>query len=44
MKTNINDTTYSDAILDRLVSVSHRVELNGASVRQMKEYGAVLKE
>lgn len=26
----INDTTYSDAILDRLVSVSHRVELNGA--------------
>ena len=40
----INDTTYSDAILDRLVSVSHRVELNGASVRQMKEYGAVLKE
>ena len=28
----INDTTYSDAILDRLVSVSHRVELNGASV------------
>lgn len=40
----INDATYSDAILDRLVSVSHRVELNGASVRQMKEYGAVLKE
>lgn len=40
----INDTTYSDAILDRLVSVSHRVELNGASVRQMKKYGAVLKE
>lgn len=39
----INDPTYSDAILDRLVSVSHRIEMYGASVRQMEQYGGVQK-
>jgi DNA replication protein DnaC len=32
----INDATYADAILDRLVSNCHRIELSGPSMRQKK--------
>lgn len=37
----IDDPTMSDAILDRLVSVAHRIDLDGPSMRQRKEYGGV---
>jgi DNA replication protein DnaC len=30
----INDATYADAILDRLVHNAHRLEMSGASLRR----------
>jgi DNA replication protein DnaC len=33
----IGDPTIADAIMDRLVSSSHRIEMNGKSLRQRKE-------
>jgi DNA replication protein DnaC len=33
----IGDPTIADAIMDRLVSSSHRIEMNGKSMRQRKE-------
>lgn len=39
----INDATYADSILDRLVQNAHRIEMKGESMRQNPKYGA-LKE
>lgn len=38
----INDATYSDAILDRLIQNAHRFELRGESLRAEPQYGAVI--
>jgi DNA replication protein DnaC len=32
----IGDPTIADAIMDRLVSSSHRIEINGKSLRKRK--------
>ena len=40
----IKDVHYSDAILDRLVYNSHRIEIEGPSMRSRPEYGAVENE
>ncbi len=39
----INDPTFADSVLDRLVWGAHRIELEGASMRSRQEYGAVPK-
>lgn len=40
----IKDVHYSDAILDRLVYNSHRIEIEGPSMRSRPEYGAVISK
>lgn len=40
----INDATYADSILDRLVRNSHRIKVEGESMRGLKCYGAVSEE
>lgn len=37
----INDATYADSILDRLVRNAHRIEIKGESMRQNPKYGAI---
>jgi DNA replication protein DnaC len=37
MKTVIGESTVADAILDRLVHASHRVEFSGESMRRKKK-------
>lgn len=37
----INDPTYSDSILDRVVFNSHRIEIEGDSMRSKIAYGAI---
>lgn len=40
----INDPTYSDSILDRLVLNAHRIEMVGESMRRQACYGAVQRK
>jgi len=37
----INDATYADSILDRVVRNAHRIELKGDSLREQVQYGAI---
>ena len=37
----IQDPTYSDSILDRLVLNAHRIEMKGVSMRSLPQYGAI---
>lgn len=39
----IQDPTYSDSILDRLVRNAHRIEMTGISMRSLEKYGAIDK-
>ena len=40
----IQDQTYSDSILDRLVRNAHRIEMTGVSKRSLEKYGAITKK
>ncbi len=40
----INDATYSDSILDRVVFNSYRIEIEGESMRSKTQYGAIEKK
>lgn len=40
----IQDPTYSDSILDRLVRNAHRIEMTGVSMRSLEKYGAITKK
>ena len=40
-KDYIQDPTYSDSILDRLVLNAHRIEMKGISMRSLPKYGAI---
>ena len=40
-ETYIADPTYSEAILERLTTNAHRIELTGSSMRLLPKYGAV---
>ena len=37
----LNDATLADSILDRLVKSSHRLEMDGPSMRDKAQYGAI---
>ena len=37
----LNDATLTDSILDRLVKSSHRLEMDGPSMRDKAQYGAI---
>ena len=39
----IQDPTYADSILDRLVRNTHRIEMKGVSMRSLERYGAIVK-
>lgn len=39
----LNDATLADSILDRLVKSSHRLEMDGPSMRDKAQYGAIPK-
>ena len=40
----IQDPTYADSILDRLVRNTHRIEMKGVSMRSLERYGAIVKK
>ena len=40
----IQDPTYSDSILDRLVRNAHRIEMTSVSMRSLEKYGAITKK
>ena len=40
----VNEPTLSDSILDRVVLSSHRIEMQGNSMRRRPEYGAIIRE
>ena len=37
----INDATYADSIMDRVVRNAHRIQIKGESMRQSPKYGAI---
>lgn len=37
----LNDATLADSILDRLIKSSHRLEMDGPSMRDKAQYGAI---
>lgn len=39
----IGDKSMADSIMDRLVRSSHRINLEGISMRSLERYGAVMK-